>query len=60
MDLPFADRGVDSMGVVMLIAELERELGVRFPAGMMNRQTFGTVRTVVEALRGLLDPAAAA
>ncbi|AUG77895.1 hypothetical protein CFP65_3088 [Kitasatospora sp. MMS16-BH015] len=60
MDLPLADRGVDSMGVVMLIARLEQELGVRFPAGTMNRQTFATVRTVVEALRGLLDPAAGA
>lgn len=56
-DRPLADRGVDSMGVVALIAALEKELGILFPAEAMNRQTFATVASVVAVVRGLLGPA---
>ncbi|MET8136346.1 MULTISPECIES: phosphopantetheine-binding protein [unclassified Streptomyces] len=57
VDLALSDRGVDSMGVVALIAAVEREFGVLFPAEMLNRRTFVTVATVAAAVRSLLDPA---
>lgn len=46
--------GLDSLGVVALIIDLESHFAVRLPATAINRETFHSARTIAAALHGLL------
>lgn len=57
-DTGLHDRGVDSLGIASLIVDIERTLGVRFPAALITADTFASVRSVAAAVRGLIEGAA--
>ncbi|WP_052845421.1 acyl carrier protein [Streptomyces sp. NRRL S-31] len=54
-DTGLHDRGVDSLGIVGLIVDIERTLGVRFPAALITADTFASVRSVAAAVHGLTE-----
>lgn len=53
LDTPLTERGVDSLAIAVLITDIERTFGVRFPSGLITHDTFVSVRTVSAAVRGL-------
>jgi acyl carrier protein len=54
-DLNFAELGLDSLAIVGLIIDLEREFAVTFPAHMLTASVFHSVGTVAEAIAALRD-----
>lgn len=55
------DFGLGSLAVVALIADIEREFGIRFEAGMMNHEvfaTFGSITAAIAQLRAAEGPSA--
>jgi acyl carrier protein len=51
--LDLLDAGLDSLALVGLIVEIEETFTVRFPAASIDRATFASVDTILDALRGL-------
>jgi len=51
--------GLTSHGCVGLMLGLEERFDVEFPEKLLNRRTFESVAAIREAVRGLLDGAAA-
>jgi acyl carrier protein len=49
-DTPLADHGMDSLIMVLSVAELEREFGVSITAYEFSEQSFHTLGTVRELL----------
>jgi acyl carrier protein len=54
-DLELTSIGFDSLKKVCLLLDLERSLGVRFPATMIDAENFRTLRTVADSIRALKD-----
>ncbi|GAA3728706.1 hypothetical protein GCM10022225_07590 [Plantactinospora mayteni] len=54
-DAPLIGLGVDSLGIVGLIVDLEQHFSVRLPATVITQQMFQSARTVATALRGLAE-----
>jgi acyl carrier protein len=53
MEDKLSDLGIDSMSVVNLIMNIEREFEIAFPAEYLNREVFETVGSLKEALDGI-------
>jgi acyl carrier protein len=51
---PLTDLGVDSLGVVALIVDLESEFALRLPAASISRETFHSVDSIATAVRALM------
>lgn len=51
--VPLADLGVDSLGIVGLIVDLEQAFGIRLPATMISSETFHSVDSIAAAIRTL-------
>lgn len=62
-DIPLRDLGIDSMGTVQLLVEVETEFGVAFPDELLTPETFETPASLWRALesicRGSTDHAGA-
>ncbi|WP_226900124.1 phosphopantetheine-binding protein [Nonomuraea phyllanthi] len=66
--LPYADAGrltahdelgalgLDSMGVVRLVVDVEQAYGVELPDELLNETTFATVGSLWQTLSGLWPP----
>lgn len=66
--LPYADAGdlappddltalgLDSMGVVQLLAALEEGYGIEFPDEILNQETFATVGSLWQTVSAVLVP----
>jgi acyl carrier protein len=52
---PLSELGVDSLGVVALIVDLEEHFAVRLPAGMVSHDVFHSVDTIAGAVRTLVE-----
>ncbi|WP_202638032.1 acyl carrier protein [Bailinhaonella thermotolerans] len=52
-DAPLADYGLDSLGAVNLVVDLEQRFGVTFPDGLLVRSTFHSAETLWRALSEL-------
>jgi acyl carrier protein len=52
-DSVLVDLGLDSMGTVSLLVELEETFRVTFPDELLTSETFGTPLALWEALSGL-------
>ena len=52
--------GLDSMGVIQLLADLEDSLGLEMPDDMLTEETFATVGSLWHTVAGLLAPAQSA
>jgi acyl carrier protein len=46
--------GLDSMGIVQLLADLEEEFGIEVPDEVINEETFATAGSLWQALGGLI------
>ncbi|MET9448441.1 acyl carrier protein [Streptomyces cinerochromogenes] len=57
-DLELRDFGLDSMGMVEVLARLEKEFGTRFVDDAMNMSNFATPRTLWETLTRMTASAA--
>ncbi|WP_433511952.1 phosphopantetheine-binding protein [Nonomuraea sp. CA-143628] len=51
-----AGLGLDSMGVVRLLADIEDRYDIELPDDLLNEETFDTVGSLWEALSALIDP----
>jgi acyl carrier protein len=54
-DAPLTDLGLDSLGLVGLIVDVESHFAVRLPAAAISRETFHSARTVAAVLDGLVE-----
>ena len=66
--LPFADGeelsdgddlaalGLDSMGIVRLLADLEEEFGIEVPDELITEDSFATAGSLWQAVGGLIPP----
>jgi acyl carrier protein len=52
-DTPLRELGVDSLGVVGLIADLEVEFDLEFPEAVLTTDTFRSPRSLLEVVRRL-------
>lgn len=52
-ETPLTELGVDSLGVVALIVDLEGEFAVRLPPTAITRETFHSVGSIAAAVRAL-------
>lgn len=52
--------GLDSMGVIQLLADLEDSLGLEMPDDMLTEETFATAGSLWQTVSGLLGPAQSA
>ncbi|MFJ6486750.1 MULTISPECIES: acyl carrier protein [unclassified Streptomyces] len=57
-DIELRDLGLDSLGTVELLAQLENAYDVRFQDDALSLETFRTPGVLWKALSGLLQPAA--
>ncbi|MEU8207081.1 acyl carrier protein [Streptosporangium sp. NPDC049046] len=57
-DTGLADFGLDSLGIVELLATLEEEYGVRFRDEALTMETFETPGTLWKTLSGMFRPVA--
>ena len=48
--------GLDSMGVVQLLADLEDHYDLELPDDILNEETFATVGSLWQVLSSLVDP----
>ena len=49
-DSNLADSGLNSLGMVTLVGDINKGLGIRLPAKAINKNTFESVETILEAL----------
>jgi acyl carrier protein len=56
-DAPLAGLGLDSLGLVALIVDLETHFSLRLPATAITREAFHSAATVAAALHGLVEVA---
>lgn len=52
-DADLSSLGLDSLAVVRLVVDLERELLLEFPADALEPATFRTVNSIVATIRAL-------
>jgi acyl carrier protein len=55
-DIVLTDLGLDSLGAVALMLDLEDELGITFPDSSLAAGTFHTVGSLWSVVADLLDP----
>lgn len=55
-DTGLADLGIDSLGVVALIIDLEAALGRQFPEEALSAENFRTLRSIGSAVARLMAP----
>lgn len=53
LEVELRELGLDSMGALSLIQDLEQSLGVRFSDDLLVEDTFKTGARLLEAVRGL-------
>lgn len=58
-DDDLAALGLDSMGVVQLLADLEEAFGVELPDELLTEETFATVGSLWASVADQVSPAAA-
>jgi nodulation protein F len=54
MEAELRDLGLDSIGTINLLLELESRFGVVFPDALLNEETFRTAATLESAVMGLM------
>jgi acyl carrier protein len=50
-DVSLSSIGIDSLGLVAFLLDVEDDFGIRFPAERIDLATFHSVRTVTEAVK---------
>ncbi|AHH99054.1 hypothetical protein GCM10010174_68170 [Kutzneria viridogrisea] len=56
VDTPLSEVGLTSLGSVALLVALERRFGLEFPPDLVTAETFGSVRTMADAVRSASSP----
>ncbi len=54
LDASLADAGLDSLGMVAFILDLERSFGIRVPPELMMPEKFASLRTATRTVSELL------
>jgi|1186.fasta_scaffold650075_2 acyl carrier protein len=53
-DVPLADAGYESLIIVAFLLDLEESFHISFPAELIVPETFHSIRTVADAVAGLV------
>jgi len=54
-DANLAELGVDSLGVVGLLGDIESAFNLRMPDELLTAETFGSPRSLAQAIGGILE-----
>lgn len=55
MEVELRELGLDSIGTINLLLELEGQFGVVFPDSLLTEETFRTASTLEAAVLGLME-----
>lgn len=55
LDAGLLDSGVKSIHMLLIVGRIENEFGVEFDASQLTRENFESMRSILSAIRTLLD-----